>query len=146
MAIISSEILLRQSYSPPSRIHPVIGSLLNIKEIDFSVRSKTLILALQTGCHFCNESSPFYERVVEETKSKNIQIIAVLPTNVEESKTHLNQLGLMKIQVKQLPLSTIQVSGTPTLILTNENGKITNFWVGKLSPEKEKEVLNNLNL
>jgi hypothetical protein len=34
---------------------------------------------------------------------------------------------------------------TPTLILTNEKGEITHFWVGMLPAEKENEVISRLN-
>ncbi len=62
-----------------------------------------------------------------------------------DSKAHLNELGLTNLEVKRSPLENIQVSGTPTLILTNEKGEIMDFWVGKLTPDKEAEVINKLN-
>lgn len=128
-----------------ARAQPVIGSKLNASDVNFSSQPKTLILALSTGCRFCNESVPFYKRIIENTQNKNVKLVAVFPTSIEESKAHLNELGLTNLEVKRSPLDNIQVSGTPTLILTNEKGEITDYWVGKLTPDKETEVINKLN-
>lgn len=128
-----------------ARVQPVIGSKLNVSDVNFSSQPKTLVLALQTGCRFCNESASFYKRIIENIQNKSVKIVAVLPTDIEESKAHLNELGLTDLEVKRSSLDNIQVSGTPTLILTNEKGEITDYWVGKLSPDKETEVINKLN-
>lgn len=57
---------------------------------------------------------------------------------------YLSEIGIANLDVKQLPLNTLQIGGTPTLILTNDKGEVTDYWVGKLSPEKESEVFNKL--
>lgn len=99
-----------------------------------------MILALQTSCHFCDESAPFYKHLIEKAKGKNIKLVAVLPSDIEESKKHLNKLGLTNIDVKQASLEV----GTPTLFLVDDKGRIINSWVGKLPPNKETEVVNTL--
>ena len=126
-------------------VQPVIGSKLNVSDVNFSSQPKTLVLALQVGCRFCNESAPFYKHIIENTQNKNVKLVAVFPTNIEESKAHLKELGLTNMEVRSLPLDNIQVRGTPTLILTNEKGEITDYWVGKLTSDKETEVINKLN-
>lgn len=128
-----------------ARVQPEIGSKLNLSDVDFSNQPKTLVLALQAGCRFCNESAPFYKRIIENTQNKNIKLVAVFSTGMEESTAYLNELGLTNLEVKRSPLDNIQVNGTPTLILTNEKGEITDYWVGKLPPDKETEVINRLN-
>ena len=117
---------------------------MNAPDINWSQQPKTLVLALQTGCRFCNESAPFYKRIIETVKNKNIKLVAVFPTEIEESAKHLEELGLTNIEVKRSSLGSLQVSGTPTLILTNNKGEITDYWVGKLPPDKETEVLDKL--
>ena len=112
--------------------------------MDWSKQSKTLILALQSSCHFCTESAPFYKRLIEHLKGKNIKLIAVFPTDIEKSKAYLDKLGLTAIEVKQASLDSIQVNGTPTLLFIDEKGEIIDSWVGKLPPYKETEVLSKL--
>ena len=58
-----------------ARLQPAIGSKLNVADVDFSSQSRTLFLALQTGCHFCNESVSFYKRIIANTQNKNIKLV-----------------------------------------------------------------------
>ena len=128
-----------------ARIQPAIGSKLNVSDVNFSKSTKNISFSfLQTGCRFCNESASFY-KISENIQNKNVKLVAVFPTSIEESKAHLNELGLTKLEVRRSPFDNIQVSGTPTLILANEKGEITDYWVGKLTSDKEMEVINNLN-
>lgn len=133
------------SLNAPSRIQPTIGMKVDLPNTDLSNQPKTLILALQKGCHFCSESAPFYKRIIQSVSGKNIKLIAVLPNKIEDSQNYLNELGLSGIEIKQAPLDTVKASGTPTLILANDKGEVTDFWIGKLPVEKESEVINKLN-
>lgn len=127
-----------------ARLEPKIGSKINMADVNWANQSKTLILALRKGCHFCTESAPFYERLSKNAQDKNIKLVAVLPGDQEESAAYLKELGITNLEIKQLTLDNLQVSGTPTLILANDKGEITNFWIGKLPPDKEVEVINQL--
>ena len=44
-------------------------------------------------------------------------------------------------QVKQATMGQIGVQGTPTMLLVNGAGVVTKFWVGKIQPEQEQDVL-----
>ena len=128
-----------------ARAKPTVGAKMEMTEVNFSQQPKTLILALQTTCGYCNESAPFYKRVIETVGNKNIKLVAVFPAEIEEGAAHLKKLGLTNMEVRSSSLDSLQVSGTPTLILTNEKGEVTDYWVGKLTPDKEAEVINKLN-
>ncbi|HEX8567442.1 MAG TPA: hypothetical protein VF648_17520, partial [Pyrinomonadaceae bacterium] len=136
---------LLPSSNQPERAAPVIGKQMNLSDVNWAGQPKTLVLALSTSCHFCNESAPFYRRLLEETKGKNIRFIAVFSTKTEDSIKHLEKLGINGFEVKQAPISALDASGTPTLILTNDKGEVTNFWIGRLPANKESEVINQLN-
>lgn len=129
----------------PARVQPTVGAKVNLPDTDLSAQSKTLLLVLQKGCRFCAESAPFYKRLQENTRDKNVRLIAVLPGKPEESTAYLSELGIGNMEVKQSPLNALQTSGTPTLILTNAKGEVTNFWVGQLPADKEEEVIKQLN-
>lgn len=150
VAVLFGIFLIQKIFLPSpvtvqqTRIKPIVGTKVNLPKIDWSTHDKTVILVLQTTCHFCTESVPFYKRLSQEAKAKNIRLVAVFPTTVEESTAYPNKLGLSGIEVKQSPLFNLQVSGTPTLILSDNKGEVLNFWVGKLQPEQEQEVINKL--
>lgn len=117
---------------------------ITLPDVNWSEQAKTLVLALQANCHFCNESAPFYKVLIETVKGKNIKLVAVLPTNIEESRAHLDKLGLNDLDVRQASLDSVQVDGTPTLLLFNDKGEVVNNWVGKLPTNKEADVIKNL--
>lgn len=96
-AVIIQKYFL-SSYSQPERVQPKIGAQMNLPDVSWAGQPKTLILALQTNCHFCNESAPFYKRLVESVKNKNVKLVAVFPNNPEEGKAHLNELGLTNLE------------------------------------------------
>ena len=114
----------------------------NLSNIDWHKNGKTLILALSTTCHFCMESSPFYERLTMETK--NTHFVAVFPQSVEEGKQYLYRHGIQLDDVRQSALGDLGVEGTPTLILIDDKGTITGSWIGALSVSKEAEVISKL--
>ncbi|HEX8249802.1 MAG TPA: hypothetical protein VF599_16640 [Pyrinomonadaceae bacterium] len=145
VGVIAQKYFFGSSTSPPARVQPTIGAKMNLPEVNLSAQPKTLILVLQKGCRYCTESAAFYKRLQEHTQNKNIKLVAVLPGKTEESSAYLSELGIAGMEVKQSPLDNLQTSGTPTLILTNDKGEVTNFWIGKLPADKEDEVINQLN-
>lgn len=129
----------------PERVQPTVGAKINIPEVDLSAQPKNLIMVLQKDCRYCTESAPFYKRLQESTQNKSVKLVAVLPGKPDESAAYLSGLGINNLEIKQASMSNLQTSGTPTLILTNDKGEITHFWVGKLPAEKEEEVISQLN-
>ena len=122
-----------------------VGKQLTVTGVDWSRSDKTLVFALQRGCHFCAESAPFYQRLKkEQAKLSRTRYIAVLPQSVDEATDYLNGLSVSVDEVKQSRLDTIEVDGTPTLLLVDNKGIIKNVWVGKLSTERENDVISKL--
>lgn len=107
---------------------------------------RSVVLVLQTTCGFCNASMPFYKRLMELSREKNINYIAVFPQTVEEGTRHLSKYGVAGLTVVQSDIDKFEASGTPTLIITNDKGVIERVWVGKLTPDKESEVVDTLEL
>ena len=128
----------------PPQMTP-IGKAMPLENIDWKNNKKTLVLYIATTCHFCNESSPFYKRLVEKySDGKNVKLIAVLPQTVDAAKEHLKSLEVNINEVYSAPLKSIGVTATPTLLLVNESGIVTEMWRGKLTGDRETEVLNKL--
>jgi hypothetical protein len=134
--------------NPPMRVPTQqikTGTKLKLPDVDWQQKDQTLLITLQKGCHYCAESAPFYQRLVREAESqKKTQLVAVLPQEPTESRQYLSDLSVPISSVKQATLGSLQVAGTPTLIMVNREGVVTDVWVGKLPPEKESEVLNKL--
>jgi hypothetical protein len=81
---------------------------------------------------------------VLECQKQNVRTVAVLPQPVDEARLYLANEGVTVDEVVQSPLTDIQVAGTPTLLLVDQSARINAAWYGKLSGNREKDVLANL--
>ena len=119
------------------------GTKLSLPGVDWGQSDRTLLLVLSTTCHYCSESTPFYQRLAQErSKHGGVRLIAVLPQSVEEAQKYLADHGITVDQVRQSIPGAPYAKGTPTLILVDDKGSVVDLWVGKLPAEKEAEVLS----
>ncbi|HXM50338.1 MAG TPA: hypothetical protein VN956_21025 [Pyrinomonadaceae bacterium] len=137
-----------QSKSPAlsaSRIPSIqAGTKISLVGIDWSQSNRTAVLALSTGCHFFSESAPLYQKLQQQNRN-GVRLVAVLPQPVEEGRNYLTKLGVSFNEIMQAPLASLDVSGTPTLLLINHNGVVTDSWVGKFSDGEAAQVINRIN-
>ena len=117
------------------------GTKVTLPDVDWENNQRTLLLVLSTNCSYCTASASFYQQIAQNSK---VQLVAVLPQVVAESKQYLSDLNVPIGEVKQSELPTLGVKGTPTLILVNSKGEVIRSWAGKLPPEEEKEVISSL--
>jgi hypothetical protein len=115
----------------------------SLPDVNWSKNGQTLLLFLSSVCHYCTESAPFYQQVVEQRR--NTQLIALFPEAVGDSKRYLNNLGVYIDEVKQISFDSLEVKSTPTLMIVNSDGVMTDSWIGKLPADEEAKVLNRLN-
>jgi hypothetical protein len=111
-------------------------------KVDWARNHRTLVLAVSTACHYCQDSIPFYRKLGEA--GADVKMVAVLPQSVPEAQQYFGSGGVHVDDVKQVPLNTLGVRATPTLLLVNDVGVVTDVWVGKLQPEQETQVLTAL--
>jgi hypothetical protein len=123
----------------------MVGKAISLPDTDWKRSDQTLVLVLSTGCIYCTESASFYKELAQKrAKQGNTSFVAVLPQPVDASRKYLSDLGIAVDDVRQLPPNSIGVRGTPTLLLVNKDGVVTDSWRGKLSPDKELEVMARL--
>jgi thioredoxin-related protein len=79
-------------------------------------------------------------------KRSDIRLVAVFPQDVGAGKKYLDDLGVPVTQVIQASLNSLQVQGTPTLVIVDKNGTVTQSWVGKLDSERESQVLGRIKI
>lgn len=121
------------------------GTKISFPDFDWSGSNKHLVLVVQKGCHFCSESAPFYQRLVQEAVGrKDIHLIVALPQDVNEGRQYLNDLGVHISDVKQVSPPSLGVRGTPTLLLVDKTGLVTDVWAGRLQADQEAAVLSRL--
>jgi hypothetical protein len=142
-AVLAKQYLLKGSAG--SARGPSVGSKVELAGVDLTKEDKTLLLVLQKGCHFCKESGPFYQRLAREAveRGSRVKLLAVLPQDVDEGRRYLSDLGVPVERVAQASPGSLDVTGTPTLIML-DRGTVSDVWVGVLPPEREAEVLSKL--
>jgi|HubBroStandDraft_1064217.scaffolds.fasta_scaffold66944_2 hypothetical protein len=105
---------------------------------------KTLVIAIRTGCPYCDASLPFYRELGEQERSNMLHahVLAVMP-NDASSGGRLLRKGDVEIQgIFGQRLEALKVSGTPTVLLIDSSGRIERAWIGQLTPMGEKDVIS----
>ncbi|HMG73756.1 MAG TPA: hypothetical protein VK582_09660 [Pyrinomonadaceae bacterium] len=144
---LSSFFALLKGFEPPAVKPPasLVGARVSLRGIDWAKNGQTLVMALKENCHFCADSAEFYRRLDNDgAVRKKTRFIAALPGSLPDSQVYLNLENVDVDEIRQTDLQLIGVRGTPTLLLVNNKGVITQTWVGKLSPERESEVISAL--
>ena len=120
---------------------------LKIAGVDWAKTDRTLLIAMRKDCRYCSESAPFYRRLVPElTKQGNVNVIALFPEGENGGDAYINDLGIPITQSKSVSLSSLGIKITPTLVVVDRNGVVTQMWVGKLPPRTESVVMQRLNV
>ena len=65
------------------------GARLNQQPINWPASKKNIVLVLSTTCHFCKESSRFYEQLVKDCRNVHTRTTAFFPQPLEQAQTYL---------------------------------------------------------
>ena len=117
-----------------------------IPGIDWQSNDRTLILALKKGCHYCEDSMPFCRRLAQMSEEKELKanLVAVFPDSPADVEDIVKAQHLSVKTVPGVPLGTLKVSGTPTMILADHSGRIIEDWIGQLTDQQEHQLLGVL--
>jgi hypothetical protein len=124
-----------------------VGDKLAVSNVDWRTSDSNLVLVLQKGCRYCNESAAFYQRLTKGLQGRSdVRILAVLPQGESESREYLSTLGVNVGNVVQAPPRSFGIGGTPAVMLVNEAGEIQGIWMGKLSSDQETQITERLRI
>jgi H+/gluconate symporter-like permease len=121
-----------------------VGEQFALKNTNWQASGGAVVLGISTTCHFCTESAPFYRELVKKCEAQHVHTIAVLPQSQEEAEAYLSGEGVVVDEIRQYPLSQLEISGTPTLLMIDARGTVKQVWLGKLQPNQEKDVMAKL--
>jgi hypothetical protein len=145
-AVVVGSVFLKGRFTPPPSepISAKAGDRLpNLDGWDWSAHDQTLVLGLRKGCHFCEDSAPFYQKLLAQQQpgESSPAIVAVFPDTPEEVKGVVASEGLAVQTLAGVPSDKLKISGTPTLLLVDRTGTVLTAWNGMLSPRQELEVM-----
>ncbi len=117
-----------------------------ISGYDWSKHGQTLVLVLQKGCRFCENSAPFYRQLVEMEKQQRLKahLVAVFPNEPAQIQAVLHEQQLQLETIPNISLKSLNVVGTPTAILADQKGRVVKSWVGQLPLDLQQEVVTSI--
>src|SRR5215472_11642474 len=132
-----------QRQNDPTRT-VALGSKFALKNVNWQANNRNLVFAVSTTCHYCTESADFYRKLVEQCKQQHVHTVAVLPQSQAEAQAYLGGEGVSVDEIRQSPLSDLEIGGTPTLVLVDGTGIVKRVWLGKLPSTQEDDVVTTL--
>ena len=145
-AVVVGSVFLKDrlsTISPEPNLVKSGDKLPNLDGWDWGGHAQTLVLGIRKGCHFCEDSGPFYQRLIAQQQrgGSNPDILAVFPDTADAAKEVVQSEGLGVHTLAGVPLEKLKISGTPTLLLVDRSGTVMNVWIGMLTPRQELEVI-----
>ncbi len=123
-----------------------VNTIFTLSGADWKSHPENLVIVLQVGCHWCEASAGMYRDIIRSNADGHIHIAAVLPQDVNESRTYLQGLGINIDEVYKAPLEHLGVNGTPTLLVLDNTGRIKSTWIGQLTPPLEANLFKDLHI
>jgi hypothetical protein len=115
-----------------------------IAGVSYAAADRSLLLFLNSNCHYCTESVPFYKTLISKRNGGKGQV-ALIALSKETAEDLHDYLGAHHIAVDRVlslqGRSDLKFMGTPTLILVNQMGRVQHVWTGALGPDQQREVL-----
>ncbi len=146
LAVVIGSVFLKDRFATP-RLAPnevkVGDQLPGLHAYNWKAHERTLVLALRNGCHFCEDSMPFYRKLaqLEQSNQIGVHLIAVFPDDAAVVRQVVETQQLTIDVVSGFELGQVKVQSTPTLMLVDEQGRVSKVWMGQLPAAEEAEVV-----
>jgi hypothetical protein len=150
--LVVGGLYLKDRFHPPvqaGRVQPPAikagDALPNLPGYDWHSSGRTLVLALRNGCHFCEDSAPFYKKLLDLQKTgnlKGVHIIAIFPDDRSVAQKMMQKEGLSLDIIPAVNFQVLKILGTPTAILTDQSGRVVNTWLGELKETQQQALLD----
>lgn len=142
VCMIASGILIERRFfstvSAPSDAN-LVGKKLSSATLHTALGKRTIVLAMTMHCVFCLESMPLYEKL-STIASADARVVVLSPDPPDMVRTYLAEHHVTPSGILQADLATIGVVRTPTLLVVDSQGLVTNAFVGMLSMAREEEL------
>ncbi len=127
---------------PSSRVQ---GEHLQLSGVNWKDHKATVVLALNTWCHFCGASAPFYRQLADlRNRRHDLGLVAVFPQAESAAIHYLTAKGVAVDRVICEPLDRIMVEGTPTMYVVGPDGRVKDVWIGFLGEDKQRAAVASL--
>jgi hypothetical protein len=106
---------------------------------------KSVILILNTDCKYCNASLDFYKKLSSVRYNANSrQLTALFLQSEEVVKKYVKDKDFPIRTISAVDFGKLGVGLTPTIVVVDQQRRVTKSWFGQLKSEQEQEVVNSL--
>jgi len=142
-ALLAYTLLHNRQPSPATSASLKGMQLPVLTEYDWNANPRTLALAIRKGCHFCEESLPFYEHLSELQAEHKLRahILVITPDEAAVAQEMLRTARINADSATGEQLDQLHVTGTPTIMLVDTHGRIQQAWIGKQTPKGEEQII-----
>ncbi len=145
-ALVSSGTLLEQRFARravSAHQEQLAGQHIAIAGVDWKSSPVNAVLFISTHCKFCAESLPFYRRLSEARSLRPagvaLRVVSLDPP--DNIRRYLAEHQVSVDGVYPLDRSLLPLSGTPTILIADRTGLVSNSFVGALDSRREAAVL-----
>jgi hypothetical protein len=109
-----------------------IGDVLpGLPGIDFGAAPVTVMAVIRSGCRYCTESMPLYRELIETYGvTGQATFVAVCLDSLEVCRQYLRRHRVEMTAIAVDSRTSLQVTGTPTLILADRSARVKGVWLG----------------
>lgn len=118
------------------------------KDAGLAESNVTAVLIVNSQCHFCQDSAPFYRRLAQ---LKNLgsagmfRTVVISSDGVQAGRRYASAYQIAVDDVIRLPVPALpRLSGTPTLLILDRAGRILGRWTGKLGAAEQEAVVTTV--
>lgn len=138
-----------QTSSVPRRSGPeLVGRRLAVPGMNLPKNpGLALVVAVNSDCHFCIESLPFYREVDRQRRIARtpVPLFFVSAEPVERLRAFVDGAELSPDGIISVDFRALGVSATPTLAVIDSAGIVKQAFYGKLSEQDARELLTVVN-
>jgi hypothetical protein len=150
VCLVSLVLLLERRFSPQSAPRSaaaiekaLLGKRLELAGADWKSSPINAVLYMNTNCHFCQESAPFYREIVNAQRGSqtrvSLAVVPVEPPDVMRQYLANEHIGIGGVY--NLPSPVAGLTGTPTWLILDIDGIVRRVFFGKLDEPRQKELL-----
>lgn len=157
VCLVASGLLLEKRFGGTRRatipVGPSLlpGKTISLPGVSWGQAKKTLVVAMQTQCHFCEESMPLYQKLSEAARKRapgradaSFSLVFTSPERKEVVDKYLASYGVLPSVVLQADIARMGVLGTPTLLVVDSKGSVQEVFRGRLSESNERRLVTLL--
>lgn len=121
----------------------LVGREVRLPGADWQSAPVSVLLQISSTCHFCNDSMPFYRKLMA-TRQASAAKIPVIVASADAVPVMQHHLVEQQVSVDKVLHSRLEGfdAVTPTVYIVDSKGMIKRVFVGELDPSGQKELLS----